>query len=293
MTRHLRILRLCTVLLIGTAVLASAGLASADRIRDRCYSDSTCVFAGFVNTTIGEASLSIGPSGDAVYPRELRVQNNSSDFAGVRQYVDSFDMATRLVVPNFSLSQPGHQLIGLQRGVVDGVDGELFSTMTITNNGSGLTVEGDWSPINPTSYRIDIFLGEELVGFEENLATGTLEIEETIDIWIIDCRTPTHLTGTIHPEPTPTATFTIPGRGSYVGDNWAISAMGFEKIAWTQKEIDMLGNFPAFGILDEDTLPEPSKEDCNHNGIPDPGEVAAGLTPDADGDGRPDNCNGQ
>ena len=98
---------------------------------------------------------------------------------------------------------------------------------------------------------------DELIGFEDNLPTGIFEIEEAIDIWIIDCRTPTHLTGTIHQTPLPEATFTIPGRGSYVGDNWVITAMGADRIAWTQKAIDMFANFPSFGIFDQDTLPGP------------------------------------
>ncbi|MEE8524516.1 MAG: hypothetical protein V3T72_11345, partial [Thermoanaerobaculia bacterium] len=167
--------------------------------------------------------------------------------------------------------------------------GQVFSTMTITHAGDHLEVIGDWSSINPDSYRIDLYFGEELVASEAGLATGTLLID-VIDIWIIDCRTPTHLTGTIHAPQLGTATFTIPGRGSYEADNWEIMAMGFDKVATFQHEIDMLTNMPAFGIFEEVTLPGPDATDCNRNKMPDYGEIGAGLAADENGDGILDEC---
>src|SRR5262249_27580928 len=99
---------------------------------NQCFNRFNCIFSGFENKAIGNATLSLRTEEDV---QVLRVDNIGSSLSdGVLQEVpETMDMSTTLLTPNFSRSQSGAQLVTTQVGVVGKTQNDLFSKMTIVN----------------------------------------------------------------------------------------------------------------------------------------------------------------
>ena len=253
--------------------------------KNNCADEVNCLFDGFPNIAIGEARLSIETINDL---EVLRVDNIGSTLTdGVKQIVPGTqDMKTWLYQPNFSLSEEGSTLLVTQRGVVDGIADQLFSSMTIVNEGDQLHMIGDWSFTGTTSYEIQIFMGNELVTSQSGLSSGEMYLPVS-DIQAADCTAPDELTGCV-----PVAiAWTIPEVGDFFGDNFVIRAEDFKQTPTEQIEIEMLAaNLSPLLILRERTIPSPYSYDCNGNGIPDECDIAEGTLTDANNDNFPDEC---
>ena len=213
-----------------------------------CDSGLECIFDGFLNQAIGNATLSLLQD-DTV----LLVDNiGSTGLDGVRQFVPiTTEMRTDLVKPNFSQSTAGAELITTQTGIVDGKDGQLFSTLTITNDGESLQVLAVW--IDTTSYGVRVYLDQTLVTNQQGLDSGLLSLPIQ-DIGGLDCDVNGELTG----DTDPPVLVTIPGRGDFFGDNWVIATEDATSAAEAQEIIEMLArNTGPIQILHEFTTPPP------------------------------------
>ncbi len=223
-----------------------------------CFSPSDCFFSGFDNFALGNATLSLQEV-DGV--EVLQVDNIGSDLTdGVAQLVPKTqEMKTTLITslgnpPNFSASTAGATLLTTQTGIVDGQPNQLISSMSISNIGGNLVVDGDWSPIGTTSYEIQIFDGSNLVTSQKGLTTGQIS-SPLVDVYVVDCTIGPggrELTYAIHNDPPVAIAFTIPGRGTFFGDNVAIIAEGFTLDPTAQTRIEMLAaNMNSLTIVTE------------------------------------------
>lgn len=227
--------------------------------------EDNIIFDGFLNTALGEATLSLSPDGGT-----LTVSNiGSSGLDGVRQDVpDSWDMVTGLATPNFSLSGPGARLEGVQIGIVDGQPNQLFSKLIVENTGGQLEINGDWSFIGNTSYRIDVFthFQGELIGSFPGLSSGLIIIPGLMNIDTVDCKIqpPCELTFSCTPgpdDPIPNPTAIIPEIGVVEGGTYyKIIAENPINTPTAQTQILMFGQNlgGSFGIVSESTQPPPS-----------------------------------
>lgn len=204
-----------------------------------CVSPSECVFIGtfsIPNIAIGNATLSMERIDGLDV---LKVDGIDSTLTnGVMQRLpETKVMHTYLMLPNFSLSQGGATLKTTQFGIVDGKPDQEFSSLWIMNVGDRLRIVGDWSPVGAQSYEIQIYEGTELVTAQKGLETGEMFLPLG-DILGEDCeiKPPHKVTGEV-PEP---AAFTIPGRGTFVGDNFAILPENDDHEPTAQTRIEML-----------------------------------------------------
>lgn len=204
-----------------------------------CTSASECAWVGafsFPNLSIGDAALSMEHI-DGLDVLKVDGIDSTLD-NGVMQILPGTKiMHTYLMLPNFSRSHRGATLKTTQFGIVDGVADQEFSSLTITNVGRRLQVDGDWSPIGARSYEIQIFNGTELVTAQNGLRTGRMFLPVT-DILGEDCEIepPHKVTG----ELASAQAFTIPGRGRFVGDNFAILPENDDREPTAQTRIEML-----------------------------------------------------
>lgn len=274
-------------------------------------------FDGFVNQPIGNATLSLepGPGGR----HQLRVSHLGSALTdGVRQIVGSCEMQTTLATPNFSRSVAGSTLVVKQIGIVDGVSGQLFSTVTFRNNGVDLDVINDLSPVQPASYRVILYRGREIVANVGGLSTGDLKVPGGMDVNNPDCAvdpkgggvtvtgekpttttmtTSTTVTTTIGTSTTSTTMIlggiTVVGDGglTVAADRWLVTAERPGRRVKLQETIETLGaNVGDVVITHERTNPPPAPFDCNGNGVSDADDVASSTSADVNGNGVPDEC---
>jgi cysteine-rich repeat protein len=275
-------------------------------------------FDGFINQPIGDATLSLepGPGGR----QQLRVSHLGSALTdGARQLVGSCEMQTTLATPNFSQAVAGSTLVVKQIGIVDDVPGQLFSTVTFRNNGTDLDVLNDISPVQPTSYRVILYRGRDIVANIGGLSNGDLRVPGGMDVNNPDCAVdpvsgnvtvtgekPT--TTTMTTSTTVTTTFgtsstsstmilggngiTVVGNGLTVAaDRWLVTAERPGRHVKLQETIEMLGaNVGDVVITHERTNPPPAPFDCNGNGVSDTDDIDSGTSMDVNANDLPDEC---
>lgn len=293
---------------------------------DGCADPFNCDFDGFMNSALGQASLSLESiDGQTV----LRVDGIGSSLTdGVRQIVPStLEMDTRLTLPNFSQSEKGAILRTDQIGILDGEPDQLFSTMFVENTGTELLITGDWSALDPTGYEIRIFSNGLLVISISGLAQGVVSAFDLPDIFGLKCTIgegwcsitePLPCWHIVHPinDECPcdgastgsdyamwvflggATSLKIPGspRGAIIGDTIAILPENPSIVPSAQTSIEMLAaNTGALTIAAMTTVPPPGSFDLNRDEIPDecqalPLTCATDVNADCNGNGFADAC---
>jgi len=295
-TRSINLLMVTTLLLalLATPTLAVITAQPEAILPNKCPDASKCAFSGFLNVSTGGSELSLlsVPSPSGQFAEVLRVKNMHPDAPfGVTQYVpNSIDMDTRLVTPNFSLSRRGASLLTIQRGTVDGLVDQVFSSFSVDNRGTRLDLEANYSFIGAKSYRIKLYNGDSLVTDAAGLRRGHMWIpigDLSGEECNIDDDGNILITGDV-PNPT---IFTITGVGEFLADNWEIFSEGHSRQPLVQTSIEMVAsNLDELQILQETTIPPPNAKDCNRNGLPDYGDIASGASLNVLSNRVPDEC---
>lgn len=200
-----------------------------------CFNEKRCIFDGLTNVFLGNAALRLNGAGNLI------VSNiGSSGLDGVRQDPlpsDSFQMITGIECPNFVGSAEGTRGVFIMYA---DVPGDVFSVYTVENVGPGpngvdvIRAEADFSPIGATTYTLQVFNGEDLVGEVNGLKVGEVTFAKT-DIREIDCT----IDGRITTEITFPDIVTVAATGEkFFGDRFCFMAEDATETATTQTAID-------------------------------------------------------
>lgn len=203
-----------------------------DRI---CFNETRCIFDGLTNLALGNAKLSLNGAGNLIVSG---IGSTGRD--GVRQDplpLDSFEMITGIECPNFVGSAEGTTGVFIMYA---DFPGDVFSVYTVQNVGPGpdgvdvIRAQGDFSPIGATTYTLQIFNGEDLVGDVRGLKEGVVTFRKT-DLREIDCT----IDGRITTEITFPDIVTVVATGEkFFGDRFCFIAEDATETATRQTAID-------------------------------------------------------